>query len=149
MKPASFIAAIAMALAVGIVASAQNYSIRVTHNTNIRAEPSLSGARLSTAAAGTTVEVIGKQGRWLQVNRHGGAWLAGWVSHVRVETAAPATSTTPVDNCCGIDRACHTDQQWQDGYWAYQRGECQVPGDCLAGKSRITAGRARHDIHAD
>ena len=123
------IAAIALALAVGVVASAQNYSIRVTYNTNIRAEPSLSGARLETAQAGSVLEVTGSQGRWLHVNRHGGAWMASWVSHERVEAPPTATTsaTAPVDNCCGIDRACHSDQQWTDGYWAYQRGECQAP----------------------
>lgn len=28
------------------------------------------------------------------------------------------------DNCCGIDRECQTNQEWSDGYWAYQNKEC-------------------------
>ncbi|MYH64169.1 MAG: hypothetical protein F4136_00755 [Chloroflexi bacterium] len=29
-----------------------------------------------------------------------------------------------VDNCCHIDRQCSTNQEWADGYFAFQRGQC-------------------------
>lgn len=31
------------------------------------------------------------------------------------------------DNCCGIDRACTTEQEWKDGYHAHQNNQCQAP----------------------
>lgn len=33
--------------------------------------------------------------------------------------------TAQPNNCCGIDRQCATDQEWNDGYWAYQNNQCQ------------------------
>jgi len=38
-----------------------------------------------------------------------------------------STVHAQVDNCCGIDRECQTDQQWTDGYWAFQNGHCAAP----------------------
>ena len=32
-----------------------------------------------------------------------------------------------VNNCCGIDRQCSSDQQWTDGYYAFQRNQCAAP----------------------
>ncbi|MDE2777875.1 MAG: hypothetical protein OXI77_18260 [Chloroflexota bacterium] len=29
-----------------------------------------------------------------------------------------------IDNCCFVDRQCVADGQWEDGYWAYQQGQC-------------------------
>ena len=113
---------IALLAALCVSVGAQSYSIRVTYNTNIRAEPSLNGRRLETVPAGTVLEVIEQFNRWLRVNRGGGAWMAGWVSHQRVEAAQPVT-----DNCCGIDRQCQREDEWVAGYWAYQRGQCGAP----------------------
>ncbi len=39
--------------------------------------------------------------------------LTGWASDI--------------DNCCFIDRQCQTDQQWTDGYWAFQNNQCPAP----------------------
>jgi len=41
------------------------------------------------------------------------AALTGWASDI--------------DNCCFIDRQCQTDQQWTDGYWAFQSNQCSAP----------------------
>lgn len=116
------IALVLLAL-LGLGASAQNYSIRVQYNTNIRAQPSLSGQRLETVAAGTVLEVLAEFNKWLKVNRGGDAWMAGWVSHERVAGGQPSAA---VDNCCGIDRQCQQDSEWVAGYWAFQRGQCQA-----------------------
>ena len=32
-----------------------------------------------------------------------------------------------VDNCCFVDRQCQSDQEWTDGYWAFQNGQCAAP----------------------
>ena len=32
-----------------------------------------------------------------------------------------------IDNCCYLNRQCQTEQEWTDGYWAYQRNECGGP----------------------
>ncbi|MCY4538414.1 MAG: SH3 domain-containing protein [Chloroflexi bacterium] len=116
------------------VASAQSYAIRVTYNTNLRAANSLTSGVVESAPAGTVLTVLGQQGRWLQIDRSGRqVWMAGWVSHSRVQSAQPAVSQpqsqpqTPIDNCCFVDRQCHTDQEWADGYWAFQNGQCAAP----------------------
>ena len=123
--------ALVMSALVGIgAASAQDYSVRVTHNTNLRAAASLQARIVETAPAGTTLPVTGSAGRWLQINRNGNqVWMASWVSYSRVQgvqqTVAPPQ--TPIDNCCFVDRQCNTDQEWTDGYWAFQNGQCAAP----------------------
>ena len=47
-------------------------------------------------------------------------------------SASPASSSSgstasQIDNCCFIDTQCSTDQEWTDGYWAYQNGQCAAP----------------------
>ncbi len=32
-----------------------------------------------------------------------------------------------VDNCCFVDRQCSSDQEWTNGYHAYQNGQCAAP----------------------
>ena len=112
------------------VASAQSYAIRVTYNTNLRAADSLTSGVVDSAPAGTVLTVVGQQGGWLQIDRNGRqVWMAGWVSHSRVQSAQPAApqNVSNVDNCCFVDRQCHTDQEWADGYWAFQNGQCAAP----------------------
>lgn len=115
------------------LASAQSYSIRLSHNTNLRASNSLDARIVTSAPAGSILNVSGEVNRWLRIDYSGDVlWMAGWVSHSRVETepapqsasSAPAQMPSNIDNCCFVDRQCHSDQQWTDGYWAYQRGEC-------------------------
>ncbi len=115
-------------LSLGVVA--QSYSIRVNVNANIRAQPSLDGAWIETAPAGTILEVTSEFNRWLRINRGGEAWMASWVSHERIETPAsqPAAAVgVNIDNCCQVDRQCHSDLDWIGGWHAYQNGECQAP----------------------
>ena len=112
-------------------ASAQSYSIRVIFNTNLRSSNSLTASIVETAPAGTILTVLGEVGRWLQINRNGATvWMASWVRHERVEvsqqTQTPQQQTN-IDNCCFVDRQCSTDQEWTDGYWAFQNSQCAAP----------------------
>ncbi|MDE2821188.1 MAG: SH3 domain-containing protein [Chloroflexota bacterium] len=113
------------------VASAQTYSIRVQFNSNLRAEASLDSQVLESAPAGSVLQVLEHAGRWLKINRNGAElWMADWVSYSRVEDSAPVqpqpASNVPaqVDNCCFVDRQCQSAQDWENGYWAYQNGQC-------------------------
>ena len=120
-KYCKYVIAIALLATLCLTSAAQSYHIRITYNTNIRAEPSLDGARLETATAGTTLEVLNQFNRWLRINRPGEAWMAAWVSHERVEGVQALA-----DNCCGIDRLCQHEHEWVSGYWAFQNHECQA-----------------------
>ena len=51
--------------------------------------------------------------------------MASWVAHTRLEGQQYAAGD--VDNCCFVDRQCQNDQDWVNGYWAYQNGQCGVP----------------------
>ena len=121
-------------LALCNVTSAQGYSVRIAFNTNLRAYASLDARIIETAPAGATLSVIGSSGRWLRISRNGGeVWMAGWVSHDRVENPPPAT-LVEIDNCCFVDRQCNTDQQWTDGYYAFQNNQCAVSDPMQAGQ---------------
>ena len=123
---------IALTLLLSGIASAETYSIRVAHNTNLRASHSLDSAVLASARAGTTLQVVGSFNRWLQVQRDGrDYWMADWVSYSRVEDQ-PVTPSADIDNCCFVDRQCQTDQQWRDGYWAYQNKQCGAPATAVS-----------------
>lgn len=41
--------------------------------------------------------------------------------------AALYGSAQDIDNCCFIDRQCLSDQDWVDGYWAFQNNQCSAP----------------------
>ena len=63
------------------VASAQGYSIRVTHNTNLRS--TYRGQFVETVPSGTTLHISASTDGW--INRNGNdVWMASWVSHTRV-----------------------------------------------------------------
>ncbi len=38
-----------------------------------------------------------------------------------------AVAAAQVDNCCFVDRQCYSDQEWTDGYFAFQNGQCAAP----------------------
>ena len=40
---------------------------------------------------------------------------------------AALAGASDIDNCCFVDRQCHSDQQWIDGYYAFQRNQCRAP----------------------
>ena len=118
------------------VASAQGYAIRADSNINLRARPNLESDIIVTVPAGTILHVIDEFNRWLKVSRTGTEmWMADWVSYTRVESSSqPQTSSPPVssvpsnvDNCCFVDRQCHTDEEWTSGFWAFQNNQCAAP----------------------
>ena len=41
--------------------------------------------------------------------------------------AVAASTASDIDNCCFVDRQCRTDQEWVDGYWAFQNNQCHAP----------------------
>ena len=59
--------------------------------------------------------------------------MADWVAYTRVEGSepTPGQTTSNIDNCCFVDRQCHTDQDWTDGYWAFQNNQCPAPAQSL------------------
>ena len=133
------LAAIALAFILCAVTVAQGYSIRIAFNTNLRAGASLQARIVETAPAGSTLHVVGELGRWLRINRNGNeVWMASWVRHSRVEDNSQASSGTgtsaQIDNCCFVDRQCTTDQEWTDGYWAFQNGQCAAPSTISSGR---------------
>ena len=120
------------AFALCFVASAQGYSIRLTYNTNLRENNSLQATIVETAPSGTTLQVISELNRWLRINRNGReVWMASWVSHTRVEsdtqTQTSTQTTSNIDNCCFVDRQCASDEEWTNGYWAFQNNQCTAP----------------------
>ena len=112
------------------VASAQDYTIRANRGLNLRAAPSLNATIAATVRTGDILKVIGHTGGWLKIRHESSeVWLADWVNYSRVDQqpAAAGTGTADVDNCCFVDRQCNSEQQWVDGYWAYQNGHCAAP----------------------
>lgn len=111
-------------------AAAQAYYISTNYNTNLRESGSLNARIVETVARGTTLHVVGNAGRWLQISRNGSQlWMADWVSHDRVDGSQDTASqpASNIDNCCFVDRQCNSDQEWTDGYWAFQNGQCAAP----------------------
>ncbi|MCY3866443.1 MAG: SH3 domain-containing protein [Chloroflexi bacterium] len=105
-----------------------------TGSMNIRQSPSTSSPVVSSARAGDTFIIIQQtvSGKycWLQVSQ---GWLAvtervkAFRPNRFVESGAsapPATAPSDIDNCCFVDRQCTTEQEWTDGYWAHQNGQC-------------------------
>jgi len=124
-----FIAALAAMLLLGTLAAAQEYSIRANRGLNLRTAPSLNAEIAGTVRSGAVLQVVGDSGRWLKIDWPGNdVWLANWVNYSRVENGSQPPSQTgtssPIDNCCFVDRQCSSDQEWIDGYWAYQNNQC-------------------------
>ena len=120
------------------LASAQAYLIRTDNVINLRTGYSLEADVFETAPSGTILQVVGKFNRWFKINRNGSeVWMADWVDYSRVGSgqsaatsvgtseAAPSVAPT-VDNCCGIDRQCQSDQEWVNGYYDYQNHQCSA-----------------------
>lgn len=142
MKAKVFAATLA-AFLLCAVASAQPYHIRVTHNSNLRAEYSLQSGIVETAPAGSVLNVIGRFNRWLKINRNGrDLWLADWIAYTRVDSADAAESQPQsplIDNCCFVDRQCDTDADWVSGYWDFQRNQCPAPSATSVTPAQATA----------
>ena len=128
----------------------------ISGSMNIRASATTASAVTGSAQAGDELTVAdsrrGQTWCWLKVN---GGWIANTnrvhaqkpSGVVAVSSGAP-TAQTPaqqpvsesVDNCCFVDRQCRTDQEWTDGYWAYQHGQCP--------SQQTQRTRQRHSSHA-
>lgn len=115
------------------VTLAETYQIRVRFTVRLRASYSLDSPVVGKALAGDVLQVVGRFNRWLKIGRDGTrAWLADWVDYTRLdqEGTSPAEAATDqqqrsnIDNCCFVNRQCHNDREWVEGYWAYQRNEC-------------------------
>ncbi len=107
-------------------ALAQDYQIRTDGRYNLRAEPNIEGRWIETVASGTVLRVNGASGSWLRISRNGSVvWMADWLSYARVESVDGSQSQ--IDNCCFVDRQCVSDQEWINGYWAFQNGQCAAP----------------------
>ena len=129
--------AVAVAFAVLLsITSAQEYSIRANRGLNLRAEPSLNADIADTVRSGTILQVVGKFNRWLKINRNGReVWLGDWVDYSRVDSVEatglqpqqPPAPTATIDNCCYVDRHCHSDLDWMGGWHAFQNGQCAAP----------------------
>lgn len=112
----------------------QGETATVTGPMNIRESPTTSSPVVASAQAGDTFNVIqqtvGEKWCWLKVSL---GWLAV-TKRVRATTpnsfvdagsTAPTTAApSDIDNCCFVDRQCTTEQEWIDGYWAHQSGQC-------------------------
>ncbi len=116
------------------VVSAQDYQIRTDAKVNLRATYNLQGNIVETVPSGTILQVVGMFNRWLKINRNGNElWLADWVSYTRVADGGQTQSRTEtqtqsqIDNCCYVDRQCHSDADWTSGYWAFQNNQCAAP----------------------
>lgn len=129
-----FVVIVSVLFLVCVAASAESYQIRVTWPVRLRASYSLESPIAERVDAGSVLQVTGRYNRWLKIERDGRtAWLADWVDYTHLDQApagqGTASEQTPsdIDNCCFVDRQCQTDQEWVDGYWAYQRNECPAP----------------------
>ena len=54
--------------------------------------------------------------------------------------AAALGRASDIDNCCFIDRHCQSEQEWIDGYWAYQNNQCVAPAPSQTVASSPTGG---------
>ena len=126
-----YLALLIVLLLMPSVAIAETYQIRVASTVRLRASYSLESAIVERAPAGAVLQVAGQFNRWLKIDRDGEtAWLADWVDYTRLDQASAGQGTDSaqasfgVNNCCFLNRQCHSEQEWVDGYWAYQRNEC-------------------------
>ncbi len=107
-------------------------SAYLTGGMNIRSSYSASSRVVGTARAGDSFAVSqsrrGATWCWLDIGR---GWLAktSRVSPTPPVQTSPSQSNPPanIDNCCFVDRQCQTDQEWQDGWWAFKNGQCAAP----------------------
>ena len=115
-------------------AEATKSSVRFT--VRLRASYSIDSPVVGKALAGDVLQVVGRYNRWLKIERDGTtAWLADWLDFTRLdqeqtssaEAATNQQQRSNIDNCCFVNRQCHSDREWIEGYWAYQRNECPAP----------------------
>ena len=67
-------------------------------------------------------------------------WMSGYYAFQNNHCAAPSqqqarsvqsqpqpAASTEIDNCCFVDRQCISDEEWVNGYWAFQNNQCSAP----------------------
>ncbi len=64
---------------------------------------------------------------------------------ILLTVAALAGSASGIDNCCFVDRQCATDQDWTDGYHAYQNNQCAAPSQTVAASQPVNGTPAQID----
>ncbi len=57
--------------------------------------------------------------------------FAFMLTAILLGAAALAGSVNAIDNCCFVDRQCQSDQDWVNGYWAFQNNQCSAPAGSL------------------
>lgn len=123
-----------VALIASSIVTAQTYRIRANRGLNLRADSSLQSRVVDTVRSGEILQVVGSANSWLKIDRDGmTAWLADWTDYSRVDEPAHSSaqltqpSSAPIDNCCFVDRQCSSEQEWTNGFFVFQNGECPVP----------------------
>ena len=139
MKTKSLAAMIVVFMLHSVASAQDEYFIRTNARINLRATYSLEGEKVETVPEGTILHVVGRFNRWLKIDRNGDiVWLADWVNYTRVDNdggqeqsqtqePSPSQSHQIIDNCCFVDRQCHTEHEWTSGYWAFQNNHCSAP----------------------
>ena len=133
---------------------AESFAIRTESKINLRLEPSIDSSVIRTVRPGTILQVTGQFNRWFRISYGGAeAWMADWVNYSHLEsgnqTATPLSGTndrSEIDNCCFVDRQCNNDEDWKQGYWAFQNGQCIAPPST---NSNATAPAERSAQQAD
>ena len=54
------------------------------------------------------------------------------ITAILLGAAALPGTASDIDNCCYVDRQCHSNQDWINGWHAYQNGQCQAPAQSPA-----------------
>ncbi|MCY4540185.1 MAG: hypothetical protein OXE52_18370 [Chloroflexi bacterium] len=59
---------------------------------------------------------------------------------VLIWTMAAAGIAEDIDNCCFVDRQCSSDQDWINGWHAYENNQCSAPAQSRAQTSSLPTG---------
>ncbi len=57
-----------------------------------------------------------------------------------------AATVSGTDNCCFVDRQCHSDRDWLDDYYAFQNNQCAAPAQTQAVASSQPVGAASAQV---
>ncbi len=97
---------------------------------NVRTGPGTHYPLLDSVPAGTALEVVGKSGVWYLIRRGGrevyvAARLTSDAPLPVSREANQSRVSSPVDNCCFIGWQCNTEDEWKNGYIAFQNNQCK------------------------
>ena len=68
--------------------------------------------------------------------------FSGMIFAILLLTAVLTGTVSGIDNCCFVDRQCHNDRDWVDGYYAFQNNQCSAPAQSQSVASAPPAGNA-------